>query len=174
MSVAWNCEVRTCTRPAPHICAVNGPCNGWPRETVKPFKPLPSKIVTLTIEEDGSQTFLKTDSADIFLECGEVITRRASHVEPANWALRFVFSLLRTLSADTSIVAAWTRTWPCLWRVNTKPVGGPILNYWNVPSALWVSGMYVGKHNAVLFANRQVAIDAEIVFLNDFFAERKI
>lgn len=23
--------VRVCTRPEPHICRVNGPCNGWPR-----------------------------------------------------------------------------------------------------------------------------------------------
>jgi hypothetical protein len=23
--------IQGCTRPAPHICAVNGPCNGWPR-----------------------------------------------------------------------------------------------------------------------------------------------
>jgi hypothetical protein len=22
---------RVCTRPAPHICAKNGPCNGWPK-----------------------------------------------------------------------------------------------------------------------------------------------
>lgn len=142
MSVAWNCEV-----------------NG---EIVKPFKPLPSKIVTITIEEDGSQTFLKTDSADIFLECGEVITRRASHVEPANWALRFIFSLLRTLSADTSVVAAWTRTWRCLWRVNTKPVGGPILHESDYAGS-WI----------LTWRNRQDAIDAEIKFLNNFFAERE-
>lgn len=23
----------TCTRRAPHICKVNGPCNGWPKDT---------------------------------------------------------------------------------------------------------------------------------------------
>lgn len=23
--------IHICTRPAPHICAVNGPCNGWPK-----------------------------------------------------------------------------------------------------------------------------------------------
>ena len=28
------CEAgETCTRRAPHICRVNGPCNGWPRPT---------------------------------------------------------------------------------------------------------------------------------------------
>lgn len=25
-------EVQTCTRPFPHICKVNGPCNGWPKD----------------------------------------------------------------------------------------------------------------------------------------------
>jgi len=24
-----------CTRPAPHICTVNGPCNGWPKDAVQ-------------------------------------------------------------------------------------------------------------------------------------------
>lgn len=24
-------KIQTCTRPAPHVCTVNGPCNGWPR-----------------------------------------------------------------------------------------------------------------------------------------------
>ena len=23
-------KIQTCTRPEPHICTVNGPCNGWP------------------------------------------------------------------------------------------------------------------------------------------------
>jgi hypothetical protein len=25
-------EVQRCTRAAPHICADNGPCNGWPKD----------------------------------------------------------------------------------------------------------------------------------------------
>lgn len=25
-------DVQMCTREAPHICRVNGPCNGWPKE----------------------------------------------------------------------------------------------------------------------------------------------
>jgi hypothetical protein len=25
-------EVKTCTRLSPHVCAVNGPCNGWPKK----------------------------------------------------------------------------------------------------------------------------------------------
>lgn len=24
-------NVQTCTRLAPHICKINGPCNGWPK-----------------------------------------------------------------------------------------------------------------------------------------------
>ncbi len=24
--------IQNCTRPAPHVCKVNGPCNGWPKE----------------------------------------------------------------------------------------------------------------------------------------------
>lgn len=28
-------ERDTCTRPAPHICKVNGPCNGYPKEDNK-------------------------------------------------------------------------------------------------------------------------------------------
>ena len=26
--------IQNCTRPAPHICKVNGPCNGYPKETL--------------------------------------------------------------------------------------------------------------------------------------------
>ena len=25
-------RIRFCTRPSPHICKVNGPCNGWPKQ----------------------------------------------------------------------------------------------------------------------------------------------
>ena len=25
-------KAQTCTRPAPHICTINGPCNGYPKE----------------------------------------------------------------------------------------------------------------------------------------------
>lgn len=24
-------SIQTCTRPSPHVCKNNGPCNGWPR-----------------------------------------------------------------------------------------------------------------------------------------------
>jgi hypothetical protein len=169
-------QVATCIRKAPHMCMVNGPCNGWP----KPFPPTPHKIVTIIINEHGDNVFLKTDSADCFLECGETITRRASHVEPFGFWLRTAFTLLRSISADDSIIAKWTRTWNTLWRVNTKPVGGPILTWADIWSAKgtfailpWVVGL--SQYNYIAcFSSRQAAIDMEIVFLNNFFAERTI
>jgi hypothetical protein len=137
---------------------------------MKPFSPTPHKVITITIDEQGNNVFLKTDSADCFLEQGEVITRRASHVEPAPRYERWLFSLLRTLFSDTSAVAAWTRTWNTLWRINTSPVGGPILRVGHV----WPGVAWPVEDRVACFANRQDAIDAEIEFLNNFFAERKI
>jgi hypothetical protein len=112
----------------------------------------PRKIVAITIEENGDLTFLKTDSADVFLEMGETVTRRASHVEPDAFWPRQAFRILRTICGDKNMIAAWTRNWSCMWRVNTRPVGGPVL------PGRW--------------RNRQEAIDNEIVFLNTWFLER--
>lgn len=137
---------------------------------MKAFPKTPHKVVTITIDENGDQVFLKTDAADVFLEQGEVITRRASHVEPADLPRRIAFSLIRRLVADTSKIAAWTRNWACLWRVNTAPVGGPILTWDDVS---WNSSdRPLGKF--ATWSNRQDAIDAEVQFLNQFFAERSI
>jgi hypothetical protein len=134
----------------------------------------PSKVVTMTIEDDGTATFLKTDSADIFLECGEVITRRASHVEPAMRYERWAFHLLRTLFGESGVVSDWTRGWKTLWRVNTKPVGGPILTWAHVyPTCTFCLNPQVASRIYV-FSDRQKAIDSEIAFLIPFFAERKI
>ncbi len=137
----------------------------------KPFLPTPRKVVTVTIEESGNAVFLATDSADAFLEMGKVVTRRASHVEPATFWARQLFRVLRTLVSDTSAVAAWTRTWNVGWRINTKPVGGPILTWAHVaPSkcASWMDEQVFTSHN------RQEAIDEEVKFLNEWFAERGI
>jgi hypothetical protein len=119
----------------------------------KPFKPLPRKIVTVLVE-NGNLTFLATDSADCFLELGTVITRRASHVFPANFWKRQAFRILRILVSDTSRLAAWSRTWRGPWLVDTKPTAGVVLN------GRWM--------------NRQDAIDAEVEFLNDYFLRRTI
>jgi len=96
-------------------------------------------------------TYLKTDSADIFLECGETITRRASHVLPARFWKRLAFRVCRILGR-TGRVAEWTRTWRGPWLVDTSPTAGVVL---------------VGR-----WVNRQDAIDAEVTFLNSWFAER--
>lgn len=128
-----------------------------------------NKIITLTIEEDGTQTFLKIDAADIFLEQGEVVTRRASHVEPAGFWLRLAFTVIRMLVNDTSRTAQWTRGWHTLWRVNTSPVGGPVLRWKDV-----CPGMEYIPEDIAYWPNRQWAIDAEVKFLNQFFAERTI
>lgn len=139
-----------CSREARH----DGPCAA--RE---------HKIVTVTIEENGILTFLATDSADIFLECGETLTRRASHVEPTGFWLRVVFHALRTFWGRKTQVAAWTRNWKCMWRVNTSPVGGPILRWHDIDEQCNWQGI-------ATFRNRQAAIDAEIKFLNEWFAVR--
>ena len=109
-----------------HTCAdrPNQPCDFC---EMKPFAKTPQKIVTVTIEESGNAVFLATDSADIFLEMGTILTRRASHVLPSKFWKRQAFRILRTLTPDTGRVAAWTRTWKGPWLVDTKPVGGVVL-----------------------------------------------
>ena len=144
---------------------------------MKPSKQA-DKIVTITIEDDGNLTFLATESSDVFLELGTVITRRASHVEPANFWQRIAFRILRTLASDDSRAAAWTRTWNTLWHVDTRPVGGPVLTYghlWEADGTADVLPVVRTLHmyNRVkYFSDRQTAIDAEVKFLNKFFAER--
>lgn len=139
------------------------------------FQDTAHKVLTVTILEDGSLQYLRTDACDVLLELGEAVTRRASHVEPADLKSRILFHCLRTLVSDKSRVAAWTRTWTCKWRVNTAPVGGPILSWRDV----WrTSGGVAGdEHNwpdgeVATFDNRQTAIDAEVMFLNEFFLTR--
>ena len=122
-------------------------------QDIKPFAKQDEKILTVTIDENGDLVYLKTSEHDIFAELGEVVTRRASHVEPETLWLRVAFRFLR-MFGDQTRVAEWTRGWQCVWLVDTRPVGGPVLE---------------GR-----WTNRQEAIDAEIVFLNQFFLERGI
>lgn len=110
-------------------------------------------IVTVIIDENGDLMGLNTPGSEVFFDPESTVTRRASHVEPDSLVLRVLFHLLRRLG-DKNQIAEWTRHWPCLWRVNTKPVGGPILD------KRWY--------------HRQDAIDAEVVFLNNFFLERGV
>lgn len=126
----------------------------------KPFPKSQQKVLTVTIDEAGDLLYLKSDSCDVLLECGEVVQRRASHVEPAAFFLRVAFHILRKVFGEHGRVAEWTRGWKVLWRVNTAPVGGPILRWENGVVKVWM--------------DRKAAIDAEILFLNDFFLERGI
>lgn len=144
---------------------------------VKPFAKQDAKIYTVTIDENGDLIYLKTNEHDIFAECGEVVTKRASHVEPFNWLDRGLFRFLR-LFGDKTRIAEWTRGWKCLWIVDTRPVGGPVLTWGDVWEARgdcqdWMRQMPMYKATA-LWSNRQSAIDAEIEFLNKFFLERGV
>ena len=99
---------------------------------------------------DGKMTYLLTKAAP---RLEGAVVRRASHVEPVSFVLRLIFHAVRSLVSDDSRVAAWSRLWPCLWRVDMAPVGGGIL--------------------PVHFSNRLAAIDAEVEALNNHFTWRK-
>lgn len=134
----------------------------------QPFPKSEHKVLTATFV-NGEVIFLASPEHDIFLELGEVVTKRASHVEPADFLTRVWFHIVRHFVTDKSRIAAWTRTWKCLWRVNTKPVGGPILRVKHVyPKYTGVEG----QEDIAVWRNRQAAIDAEVAFLDKWFLER--
>lgn len=152
---------------------------------MKAFQPEERKVLTVTINEDGTLEYLKTDLCDVLLELGEVVTRRASHVEPASFLPRVWFHVVRRFVTDKSAIAAWTRNWKCEWRVNTAPVGGPILTWNDVYSpkqkremirVIETVGELVAHNKSIArtatWRNRQDAIDAEIKFLNEWFLSR--
>ena len=109
---------------------------------------MPTEL-TFVIDESGDMKFLVPEfmSESPLLDGANV--SRASHVEPGNVILRIIFHGLRQILGDKGRMSEFTRRWNCLWRVNTKPVGGPIL-----------AGRY---------RNRKDAIEAEIIFLNEWF-----
>jgi hypothetical protein len=77
--------------------------------------------------------------------------RRASHVEPVNRALRWLFHQIRSRTSDDSFVASFTRKWPCRWqaRIFNGPTLGP-------------------------FRRRQEAIAAEISYINSQLEENRL
>lgn len=103
--------------------------------------------VSVVIREDGTLVVLDNEATHCFRNAGIVQTKRASHVEPDNKALRVAFHLLRLFFGDKGRMSELTRHWPCLWRVNTRPTCGLIL--------------------AGRWKNRQEAIQAEIEYLNE-------
>jgi hypothetical protein len=131
--------------------------------------------MTFTITEDGDIVALASPGADVILsEMGEMQTQRASHVEPAPRYDRWLFHTLRFLFGDKGRVSDWTRQWHTLWRVNTKPVGGPILRIRDVCTNMSFERYSQYGDQAAYWLDRQEAIAAEIEFLNIFFLEETL
>jgi len=105
-------------------------------------------MIVFSIDNEGDVKFLVSDATRPFLDDSSRV-QRASHVEPWNIPLRWAFYALRKVFGEYGKVAYFTRKWPCYWRVNLSPVGGPV-----VP---------------VGFVNRDSAIDFEINWLNTYF-----
>lgn len=137
---------------------------------MKAFPKTEQKVMSVTIDENGDLIYLKTSEHDIFAEIGEVVTRRASHVEPVTFWLRVAFRFLRVFG-DKTRVAGWTRGWQCRWLVDTRPVGGPVLT-WSDTRGDGTRFYY--DAGIATWRDRQSAIDAEIKFLNEFFLERGV
>jgi hypothetical protein len=122
------------------------------RGHMKAYPKTERRVVTVTIDESGDMVYLNTSESDIFMELGERITRRASHVVPSPFWSRLLFKAIRYFVHDDSASAEWCRTWRGPWMVDTTPTAGVVLE------GRWM--------------NRQDAIDAEITFLNSWFLER--
>ena len=137
---------------------------------MKPFPKTERKVVTVTIDESGDLVFLNSPEHDVFLELGETLTTRASHVEPYALLPRLLFTAIRYFVHDDSKLAAWTRGWECGWRVNTSPVGGPILTCGHVWDDLgrW-DKVFHSMDDTAVWGDRKAAIRAEVKFLNTFF-----
>lgn len=97
------------------------------------------------VRPDGSVNHIYADGfSTAFL--GEQIVRRASYVEPFNPALRFWFHLLRCLVSDKSLIAKWTRRWPCLWQANLFLSGGPVIGpFSNREDAIWAEIQWINQ-----------------------------
>ena len=108
--------------------------------------------VTFIVESTGDAVYLVTEAA-ANLNLGSS-PLRATHVEPVNAVLRCAFHLLRQWLGDKGRMSDFTRRWPCKWRINLKPVDGPIL--------------------PTVYYDRSQAINAEVIALNKFFIEGTI
>lgn len=100
-----------------------------------------SDEAVVDIRPDGTVRIIAGDlSYRLASAIGHGTPRRASHVEPAHWAKRMAFRLLR--ATESRRLRDWTRTWGGSW--TAKVIGGP----------------YLGT-----FPSRQQAIDAEMEHL---------
>lgn len=104
--------------------------------------------IIIKLDEDGAMRFLVNEDTAGFVTTDSQV-RRASHVEPDSLILRGVFHTLRFMFGEKGRMAQFTRIWPCIWRTNLAPSGGPILpDRWR---------------------DRNQAIEAEIAYLNEHF-----
>lgn len=110
------------------------------------FFNMDSNEITVTIDSQGTATFLIGETTQGFLDERAIISR-ASHVEPSNRGLRWMFHLLRFGFGEDGRISDWTRRWQAGWRVNLSPVNGPIL--------------------PTTFTDRNAAIDAEVEWLTE-------
>ena len=142
--------------------------------SIKKWPKAEKRIITVTIDESGDLTFLNVPENDIFMELGETITRRASHIMPQAFWPRLAFTAIRYFVHDDSRIAAWTRGWACLWRVDTSPVGGWVLTWGDVWDELdaW-QHIFNAWEGTAVWSVREDAIRAEVKFLNKFFLEGK-
>lgn len=104
-----------------------------------------SEEFVVAINDDGGLQFIQNEKLNFLNELGTEHTERASHVEPDGFLLRWAFHIFRKIFGERGCMAAWTRCWPCLWRVNMKPSNGPILD------GRWL--------------DRQAALDSEVEWL---------
>lgn len=109
--------------------------------------------LTITICEDGTVVMIDSAAARVVAESlGVTTVARASHVEPVNNCLRYLFHFIRQRTSDDSRMAEWTRRWPCYWQVTLADAFG-------------------GHTLPEVFRDRQDAIAHEVNYLNEKFAE---
>ena len=94
---------------------------------------------------DGAAIGMKSEVTQLL---GLSNFQRVSHVEPVNPWLRYFFYSIRKQVSDQSILAGFTRRWPCRWQADI--FDGPVLGP---------------------FRYRAEAIESEIKFLNSRIEE---
>ena len=92
-----------------------------------------SKKQVLFISETGWMHTIEPSMAQMFSLRRQ---RRFSYIEPANRHLRALFQWIRARVDDDSLVAAWTRLWPVLWRVRLASTGQILGVYWTRRAAI--------------------------------------
>lgn len=76
---------------------------------------------------EGRAEFVNNPALSGLLSQGTARVTRASHVLPVSLPLRALFVILRRAFGETGAVSQFTRRWPCLWRVDLAPSGGPVI-----------------------------------------------